>query len=85
MASVSNIDLKEQITQLPQKPGVYQFLDSDAKIIYVGKAKSLRKRVSSYFNRDRHESGKTALLVKKINAVNHIVVGNEYAELLLEN
>lgn len=85
VASVSNIDLKEQITQLPQKPGVYQFLDSDAKIIYVGKAKSLRKRVSSYFNRDRHESGKTALLVKKINAVNHIVVGNEYDALLLEN
>lgn len=78
-------DLKEAVASLPHKPGVYQFFDRKGEIIYVGKAKDLRKRVSSYFNRDRHDSGKTALLVRMIRAVKHIVVNNEYDALLLEN
>ena len=72
-------ELKEQVTNLPHKPGVYQFKDKAGVIIYVGKAKDLRKRVSSYFNRDKYDSGKTRLLVKKIESVTHIIVGNEFA------
>ena len=78
-------DLKEQVSNLPHKPGVYQFKDKSGIIIYVGKAKDLRKRVSSYFNRDKYDSGKTRLLVKKIDSVDHIIVGNEFEALLLEN
>ncbi|NQV51805.1 MAG: excinuclease ABC subunit C [Flavobacteriales bacterium] len=78
-------ELKEKVSNLPHKPGVYQYFDKDGKIIYVGKAKDLRKRVSSYFNRDRYESGKTRLLVKKIRHVEHIIVANEFEALLLEN
>ncbi len=77
--------LSEQVAALPHKPGVYRFYDKADTIIYVGKAKDLRKRVSSYFNRDRYESGKTAMLVRKIVSVKHIVVDNEYEALLLEN
>lgn len=78
-------DLKEAVAALPHKPGVYQFFNEKEEIIYVGKAKNLKKRVSSYFNRDRYDSGKTALLVRKIRALKHIVVNNEYDALLLEN
>ncbi len=78
-------ELKEQVANLPHKPGVYQFKDKSGSIIYVGKAKDLRKRVSSYFNRDKYESGKTRLLVKKIESLNHIIVANEFEALLLEN
>lgn len=78
-------ELKEQVANLPHKPGVYQFKDKSGLIIYVGKAKDLRKRVSSYFNRDKYDSGKTRLLVKKIESLNHIIVANEFEALLLEN
>jgi len=78
------IPLKIQLSTLPQNPGVYQFYDSDDKIIYVGKAKNLKKRVSSYFTK-KHEYGKTRVLVKKIVRVNHIVVPSESDALLLEN
>lgn len=78
-------ELKEQVANLPHKPGVYQFKDKSGSIIYVGKAKDLRKRVSSYFNRDKYDSGKTRLLVKKIESLNHIIVANEFEALLLEN
>lgn len=77
--------LEDKIKGLPYKPGVYQYLDKSGVIIYVGKAKNLRKRVGSYFKRDRYESGKTALLVRNIRDVEHIVVENEYEALLLEN
>ena len=70
---------------LPGKPGVYQFLDKDGKVIYVGKAKNLKKRVSSYFNKDRSASGKIRLLVKKIKDIEHIVVESEMDAFLLEN
>ncbi|OIQ40910.1 MAG: excinuclease ABC subunit C [Bacteroidetes bacterium MedPE-SWsnd-G1] len=77
-------NLELQIKVLPQKPGVYQYYDKDEKILYVGKAKNLKKRVSSYFNKN-HDSGKTRVLVKKIKSIKHIVVDTETDALLLEN
>ncbi|MEO9512334.1 MAG: excinuclease ABC subunit UvrC [Flavobacteriaceae bacterium] len=73
-----------QISSLPNSPGVYQFYDTDDKILYVGKAKNLKKRVASYFNK-KQEYGKTRVLVKKIHSVKHIVVATESDALLLEN
>lgn len=73
-----------QISVLPDNPGVYQFYDAAGKILYVGKAKNLKKRVSSYFTK-KQEYGKTRVLVKKIHSVKHIVVPTESDALLLEN
>ncbi len=73
-----------QIKTLPNAPGVYQYFDKEDTIIYVGKAKNLRKRVSSYFTKT-HDSGKTRVLVKKIVRIKHIVVDTETDALLLEN
>lgn len=78
------IPIKVQLSTLPESPGVYQFYDDDEKILYVGKAKNLKKRVSSYFTKN-HEYGKTRVLVKKIKSVKHIVVPTESDALLLEN
>lgn len=83
---MSRIDiLKEQVAALPLLPGVYQFIDANGVIIYVGKAKSLRKRVSSYFVQSKEHSAKVRVLVKNIAAIRHIVVGSEQDALLLEN
>jgi len=68
---------------LPNSPGVYQFVDKQGVIIYVGKAKNLKKRVSSYFN--KNQTGKTKILVNKIAGIKHIVVETETDALLLEN
>lgn len=76
--------LKLQLSTLPDGPGVYQFYDIDDKILYVGKAKNLKKRVTSYFSK-KHEIGKTRVLVKKIISIKHIVVPTESDALLLEN
>ncbi|MDG1528331.1 MAG: excinuclease ABC subunit UvrC [Polaribacter sp.] len=76
--------LEIQIKSLPNSPGVYQYFDANDVIIYVGKAKNLKKRVASYFNKN-HENGKTRVLVKKIVSVKHIVVETETDALLLEN
>lgn len=73
-----------QISTLPQSPGVYQFYDAEGKILYIGKAKNLKKRVASYFNK-KQDSAKTQVLVKKIRTVKHIVVATESDALLLEN
>ncbi len=70
---------------LPDNPGVYQYFDAEGKIIYVGKAKNLKKRVSSYFNKDQHENGKTQVLVRKIEDIKYIIVDTELDALLLEN
>ena len=73
-----------QIQTLPDNPGVYQYYDKEGKLLYVGKAKNLRKRVSSYFNKV-HDVGRTNVLVKKIKTIKHIVVPTETDALLLEN
>lgn len=78
-------DLITQIQAAPKKPGVYQYYDSDGKILYIGKAKNLKNRVQSYFNNDKGKSGKTRLLVRKINSINYIVTETEMDALLLEN
>jgi len=78
-------NLKTIISTLPEKPGVYQYFDDKGKIIYVGKAKSLKKRVSSYFNKDTSLTGKTSVMVRKIAEIRHIVVDTELDALLLEN
>ena len=70
---------------LPDAPGVYKYFDKEGKILYIGKAKSLKKRVSSYFNKKQHENGKTSILVSKIWDVNITVVPTEMDALLLEN
>lgn len=76
--------LKNKIATLPVGPGVYQYLNEDGIIIYIGKAKNLKKRVASYFNKS-HEDGKTRILVRKIRDIQHIVVDSEEDALLLEN
>jgi excinuclease ABC subunit C len=76
--------LKEIVYLLPELPGVYQYFNSDSKIIYVGKAKNLRKRVTSYFTKV-HDNRKTAILVRNIADIKHIVVDSEEDALLLEN
>ena len=76
--------LEIQLKTLPNSPGVYQYYDKDDVILYVGKAKNLKKRVLSYFNKN-HEYGKTRVLVKKIATIKHIVVETENDALLLEN
>ena len=80
----NELPLKIQLQTLPDSPGVYQYYDKDDKILYVGKAKNLKKRVSSYFTKN-HEYGKTRVLVKKIVTIKHIVVPTETDALLLEN
>lgn len=76
--------LEVQIQTLPTSPGVYQYYDKDDKLLYIGKAKNLKKRVSSYFTKT-HENGKTRVLVKKIVTIKHILVETETDALLLEN
>ncbi len=85
----ANPKYKENISAilktLPAKPGVYQYYDEKGKVIYVGKAKSLRSRVSSYFNRDANHGAKISFLVRKIADIKVIVVKTEIDALLLEN
>jgi len=81
---MQNPTLQLQIQSLPDGPGVYQYYDKEDKILYVGKAKNLKKRVASYFNKI-HDTAKTNVLVKKIVTIKHIVVPTESDALLLEN
>jgi excinuclease ABC subunit C len=82
------LNIKENLqlilSTLPEKPGVYQYFDKEGKIIYVGKAKNLKKRVSSYFTK-KHDSPKVSVLVKQIATLKYIVVNTEEDALLLEN
>lgn len=80
----ANEYLRGIVSNLPEKPGIYQYLNSEGTIIYVGKAKNLKKRVYSYFNKN-HEPGKTRVLVSKIVDIRYIVVNSEEDALLLEN
>jgi excinuclease ABC subunit C len=79
------IGLQSKIKALPNKPGVYKYFDQENQIIYIGKAKNLRKRVSSYFVAQSQESRKTKLLVAKICDIQYTVVDTETDALLLEN
>ena len=79
-----HLPIEVQISSLPNSPGIYQFYDAEELVIYVGKAKNLKKRVSSYFTK-KHVNGKTRVLVKKIKSIKHIVVATESDALLLEN
>ncbi len=79
----SNSSIKSTVSTLPDKPGVYQFIDAAGTILYVGKARSLKKRVSSYFA--KNQSGKTQIMLSHAIDLRHIVVGNESDALLLEN
>src|SRR5690625_1123152 len=81
---MEELPIKLQLATLPKSPGVYQFYDKDEKILYVGKAINLKKRVSSYFNKT-HDSARTRMLVKRIVQIKHIVVETETDALLLEN
>lgn len=76
--------LKLIISSLPESPGIYQYYDEKGVIIYVGKAKNLKRRVSSYFNKDQ-KSNKTRVLVKRIRSIKYIIVNTEQDALLLEN
>jgi len=80
---VVNLQIKSLIKTLPSNPGVYQYYNKGGTILYVGKAKNLKKRVSSYFT--KNQIGKTAVLVKQITDIKTIVVGSEIEALLLEN
>lgn len=73
-----------QIQTLPDGPGIYQYFDKDGKLLYVGKAKNLKKRVSSYFNKT-HDNARTNVMVRKIVTIKHVVVSSESDALLLEN
>ncbi|MBE6287248.1 MAG: excinuclease ABC subunit UvrC [Mediterranea massiliensis] len=80
----TNEYLQNIVRNLPEGPGIYQYLNEEGIIIYVGKAKNLKRRVSSYFNRE-HERGKTRVLVSKIADIRYVVVNSEEDALLLEN
>ena len=77
-------NLRVTLSSLPDSPGVYQYYDKDGEILYVGKAKNLKKRVSSYFQKN-HDTGKLYMLVRRIDRINYIVVKTEWDALLLEN
>ncbi|MEO8590271.1 MAG: excinuclease ABC subunit UvrC [Flavobacteriales bacterium] len=82
---MSNLDVREKVKLLPRQPGVYQFLDAEGTIIYVGKAIDLRSRVGSYFGAQGGMSGKTLRLVRNIIDMRTMVVATEFDALLLEN
>ncbi len=77
--------LRKSVRSLPFLPGVYLFRDSDNRVIYVGKAKNLKNRVSSYFSKRKFENNKLKVLIRQIRSVDHIVVDTESDALLLEN
>jgi excinuclease ABC subunit C len=76
--------LRSLVSVLPDQPGIYQYFDQSGKIIYVGKAKNLKKRVASYFTKN-HDNRKTAMLVRNIADIRHLIVETEQDALLLEN
>ena len=85
MLKKTETHIKELVSMLPTLPGVYQFINKDGKVIYVGKAKSLQKRVSSYFIESKEHSSKVRVMVRHIVNIEHIIVSTESDALLLEN
>ena len=79
------MELREKVPQLPLNPGVYLYKDAGGRVIYVGKAKSLRARVRSYFNDDRLADVKTGTLISEARDIDYILVDNEKEALALEN
>ncbi len=77
--------LKRVISSLPDSPGVYKYFDAEGSLIYIGKAKNLKKRVSSYFTKNHYENRKTAVLVSRIADIQFTLVDSEIDALLLEN
>jgi excinuclease ABC subunit C len=78
-------DYRAALKNIPHKPGVYQFWDAENELIYIGKAKDLRNRVTSYFNKDIHLNAKTRVLVSKIHNITFTIVDTEVDAWLLEN
>lgn len=86
LISMEKFDYREELKKIPHKPGVYQYYDSQDNLIYIGKAKDLKNRVSSYFVKDEHlYNAKTRVLVRKINKVSFTIVDTETDAWLLEN
>lgn len=83
--ATQEVKLKRIISSLPDSPGVYKYYSAEGELIYIGKAKSLKKRVSSYFNKIQHENRKTAVLVSRIMDIQYTAVDTEFDALLLEN
>ena len=77
--------IREKVAVLPEKPGVYKYFDKDGKLLYIGKARNLKKRVTSYFNKNSDDSRRIMLMVSKIDQIDYTVVNTEYDALLLEN
>ena len=77
--------LKDTISSLPDSPGIYRYYNRDGELIYVGKAKSLKKRVSSYFNKQSQYNRKTEKLVSEIAKIEFTITNSEFDALLLEN
>jgi excinuclease ABC subunit C len=82
---MEKFDYREALKNIPHKPGVYQYWDSEQELIYIGKAKDLRNRVASYFNKDAHINAKTRVLVSKIRNITFTIVDSEVDAWLLEN
>ena len=86
MSELNEADyLSEKVAAMPNKPGVYQYFDKNGEVIYVGKAKNIKKRVSSYFNKSHYENHRLYVLVSRISDIQYIVVESESDALLLEN
>ena len=79
------LNIEELVNALPENPGIYRYHDSEGILLYIGKAKNLKKRVTSYFKSDAQHSSKTKVLVRKIADIQHHVVNSERDALLLEN
>ncbi len=77
--------IRDKVAVLPEKPGVYKYFDKDGKLLYIGKARNLKKRVTSYFNKNTDDSRRIMLMVSKIDQIDYTVVNTEYDALLLEN
>ena len=77
-------DLRKQAMALPLEPGVYLMKDDSGNIIYIGKAKKLKNRVSQYFGSDQNHSEKVRQMVKRVNSFDYIIVGSEFEALVLE-
>src|SRR5690606_39539901 len=82
---MTKFDYRKALEEIPHRPGIYQYWDANGELIYVGKAKDLRNRVSSYFIKNSQLNGKTRVLVRKINRITFTIVDTEIDAWLLEN